>query len=462
MSSCTAILGFGITGRAVARYLRERGEAVVVLDTRPEFATATQEVERLDLRAYWNCRNWPDGVLAQVDRVVVSPGIAPNHCLLSAVDAAHISRCSDIDLFLGELAANQRQAKVIGVTGTNGKSTVVSLVGHVLRGANIACVVGGNLGTPALDLLAQKASIYVLELSSFQLVHSHVSGLAAVTILNVSDDHLDYHLTMEAYLQSKRRIYSDASWIVTNREDERLSEDNASVSIGLSAPGNQVDWGLLEGVSAAGEETQWLACGDDLVIDCADLPLHGRHNLLNCMMALALVTPWVSARSAAGYLRGFSNLPHRFEVVGTIAGVRFVNDSKATNVGSTQAALCGFEKTAQVVLIAGGDSKHADIAPLGAVMRDRVSHLVALGQDAGKFCNLAESIGVSWSSAVSMEDAVGIAVKAAKPGDTVLLSPASASLDMYRNFAERGENFAAAVASLGSSSSISDSQKEDK
>ena len=437
MAARNAILGFGITGQSVARYLLARGENPVVLDTRPERAV---HAEFADLEICWGCDTWPAQILSQTETVIVSPGLPLDACLLEQARSAGLSIISDIDLFFANVSA-----PVIGVTGTNGKSTVVSLVGHILSRANFRCSIGGNLGEAALDLLDDEMDFFVLELSSFQLEHSQNLPLARSVILNVSEDHLDHHGSLENYVSAKQKILTDAkSWIYSREDASTRGVDLAGVaSFGFDQPSAQGAWGL-----ASHNHQEWIFRDELPVCSTASLPLQGRHNLLNCMAAMALVEPWLNPVAAAEYMRDFKGLAHRFETVSEVAGVVFVNDSKATNVGSTQAALNGLEAKGNVVLIAGGDAKGADLSPLAESLEGRVKRIVTLGKDAPIVAALADQCGIPHVLVATMEDAVVAAAKAAARGDLVLLSPACASLDMFDNFQQRGEVFASAVRSL--------------
>ena len=419
----TVVLGYGVTGKSVVQHLRAQGMKPRVLDTRaqPTSTAGTDNVEVL-----WQVQEWPAELLAKTQRVIVSPGLPLHHPLVQQAHVAGIATASDIDLFMAKV-----DAPVIGVTGTNGKSTVVSLVGHLLKADGHACVVGGNLGVPALDLLDAPADIYVLELSSFQLAHSAHLALASAGLLNISDDHRDWHGDFASYKRAKKRIYMNADYCVGPLHSDR----SVDVKVDVSAPGVN-RWGVTDH-----ENALWLFCGDIPLISVANLPLAGRHNIENCLWALALVEPWIEPRHAAQLLVGFQGLPHRFESLSGPMDIHCINDSKATNVGATLAALEGFARNETLILIAGGDSKHADLRPLGEAMQGRVRRLVTLGQDAATLNEVASASGVHWQQVATMDDAVSAAFEHAKAGDTVLLSPACASLDMYANFAARGDHF---------------------
>ena len=412
-----------MTGRSVVEHLDKQGIHPLVFDTRTEPATFERPS---DIEVIWQVEEWPREVLAKTKQVIVSPGLPLHHPLVRQARAAGISIISDIDLFM-----SRADAPVIGVTGTNGKSTVVLLVGHLLQASGLRCPVGGNLGVPALALLDSPADVYVLELSSFQLAHSAHLALASAGVLNITDDHRDWHGDLDSYRRAKERIYVKAEYSVGGRDCAR----SVSVRVDMSESGAN-RWGV-----ASLNEAQWLFCDDTPLIAVSDLPLAGRHNVENCLWAMALVEPWIQPRRAAQLLGGFQGLPHRFERLSGPTDIHCINDSKATNVGATMAALAGFALDNRLILIAGGDSKNADLAPLGAAMRGRVRLLITLGKDAAALNEVASISGVEHQQVATMDEAVDSAFAHACAGDTVLLSPACASLDMYPSFIARGEHF---------------------
>jgi UDP-N-acetylmuramoylalanine--D-glutamate ligase len=439
----TVIIGLGITGRSCLRYLaacRGPTDRLTALDTRPAPADADALARDYpDVAFAYAVSDWH---FAGVDCVVVSPGIALEHCLVRQAEAAGAKISSDIDLF-----CEAARAPIYAVTGTNGKSTVTALTGHLLEALGRSPGVGGNLGEPALDLLAEDRGCYVLELSSFQLERMAGHPLRAAAILNVTEDHLDRHGSMAAYAAAKQRIYRQASRCVANRQDpSTLPQDSVEnlVTFGADAP-EPGHWGLrLE----TGEP--WMACGRSLVMPLSDLPLTGSHNALNVLAALALVADAdVPLQRLADAVKTFRGLPHRCQMVTEVRGVRFIDDSKATNVGATLAALDGLATTGarRLVLIAGGDGKGADFSPLRGPVGEHAKAVVLLGRDAPRLAEALEGQAPLLVVA-DMESAVAQAMQAAEPGDVVLLSPACASLDMFSNFAERGRVFARAVEAL--------------
>ena len=434
----TLIVGLGETGLSVARYLAARGEAFAVTDTRERPAG----LERLaaipgggdawagPLEALDPAR-WP--------RLIVSPGVPVALPALrrAAVQGSEI--LGDIELFARVVAA-----PVIGITGSNGKSTVTALVGALLEAAGHRVAIGGNFGTPALDLLAQSAELYVLELSSFQLETTCSLRPAAAAILNISADHLDRYPDLARYAAAKARILQDAGLVVLNRQDPvvmGLAAGRDAVTFGLDAPPRARDFGVLE----AGGET-WLARGGIPLLPTSRLILRGGHNWLNALAGLALVWSWLDEPAPAlSALATFSGLAHRAQPVGRRRGVDFIDDSKGTNVGATLAAIHGV--AGPLILIAGGQGKGQDFAPLAEALVGKARGVVLLGVDAPAIARALHG-AVPVRMAVGMDEAVAAAADWAQPGDTVLLSPACASLDMFANYAERGARFAAAVRGL--------------
>jgi len=408
----------------------------VVCDTRPAPAKVPDEFSDLSIR--WNCSTWPD---LAVTHALLSPGINLRSCMVQGARDAGVNLLSDIDLFF-----EHARAPVIGITGTNGKSTVTSLVGHLLNHASVNCGVGGNLGEAALDILDDACAAYVLELSSFQLERSGDLPLRAATILNVSADHIDVHGDMASYVAAKQRIYAVADLAVFNRQDSDsrpLTSTRAGsrqVSFGLNDPGSDSDWGVVKR-----DGRSWLVRGRTPVLPVDELPLLGAHNQANALAACALVSDLLDITQLAEGLRSFQGLEHRCQLVCRAGGVSFVNDSKATNLGATQAALAGLPALDQVLLIAGGDAKGVDLFPLGDLLAGRVRKVFCIGVDGDHVAEVAQRVGVESCCCADLSEAVVEAASMAASGDTVLLSPACASLDMFSNFADRGRQFVQAV-----------------
>jgi UDP-N-acetylmuramoylalanine--D-glutamate ligase len=435
----TVVVGLGRTGLSVVRYLRAQGRAVAVTDTRA-VPPALPQLRELAPEVAVSTGGLDPGLLGGADAIVVSPGIAARGAFFDAARARGLPVHGDIELF-----ARAVRAPVVGITGTNGKSTVTALVGEMARRAGRRTRVGGNLGEPALELLDPDTELYVLELSSFQLDTTESLTLAAAAVLNVSADHLDRYGSLEAYAASKARIFRRCDTAVVNADDPQVLAMPVSASRRLRFS--------LDATSGAEYRLQphdgreWLARGTERWLALDELRLAGRHNAANALAALALGEALALPRAAMlDCLREFPGLPHRTALVAEVAGVRYVDDSKGTNVGATLAALGGF--AGPLLLIAGGLGKGQDFAPLAPALRGKVRRVLLIGQDA-RLIGTALGSDSPIDYCATMEAAVAAAARHARRGDTVLLSPACASQDMFRDYAHRGEAFAAAVRGLG-------------
>lgn len=434
----TLIVGLGATGLSVVRHLVAQGERFAVTDTREAPAGLARLSEIAGSDNAWA------GPLAKLEpgrwrRIIVSPGVPAALPELERAAAPGAEIVGDIELF-----ARLARRPVLGITGSNGKSTVTALAGALLAADGHRVAVGGNFGTPALDLLDQEAELYVLELSSFQLETTYSLAASSAVILNISADHLDRYADLSAYAAAKARILQGARRIVLNREDPvvvRLGAGRDTVSFGLDEPPGPDDFGILE----RGAEP-WLVRGATPLIAARDLALHGRHNWLNVLASLALCWPWLeNAPRWRPVLQTFAGLPHRSRPVARRRGVDYVDDSKGTNVGATLAAIRGV--AGPLILIAGGQGKGQDFAPLADALVGKARGVLLLGTDAPAIAQALNG-AVPVRIVATMEDAVAGAAAWAEPGDTVLLSPACASLDMFASYADRGERFATAVRGL--------------
>lgn len=436
----TIIFGLGATGYSALRFLHGQDDLTVV-DTR--VAPPNLEASRADYPDIeFVCGDLDPALFRGADRIIVSPGLPMDHCLLSEARQAGVSLQSDISLFF-----DHARAPIIGITGTNGKSTVTELVGRILAASGLNVGVGGNIGVPALDLLDDDREAYVLELSSFQLERLERVDVSVATVLNVTPDHLDRYVDFEAYAASKQRIYERCRRAVFNRDDTMTEPDGSvaeRISIGLDEPLGD-NWGI-----ATRGAKRFLSRGIARLVDTSALRIRGRHNEFNALAALALVEgmqPIGDAEIAA--LCEFEGLPHRCVVVAERGGVTFIDDSKATNLGACLAALEGLGDAVRrhIVLIAGGDAKGIDLGPLHDPIERFVHTVVTLGKDASSV-----EAAVGGDAAVvrvtDMAEAVATAHGAARPGDLVLLSPACSSLDMFKNFEARGREFAAHALAL--------------
>jgi UDP-N-acetylmuramoylalanine--D-glutamate ligase len=436
----TLVVGLGKTGLSCVRYLRGLGLRVAATDSRP----APPGLERLrqempDVAVFVG--GFLPEVFAAADRLILSPGVPLKEPLVAAAVAKGLPVIGDIELF-----ARAAEAPVAAVTGSNGKSTVTSLLGQMARTAGLRTAVGGNLGAPALDLLDPAVELYVLELSSFQLETTESLALQAAAILNISPDHMDRYPDLAAYAAAKARILRRAATAVVNRDDPlvvAMAADAPQVRGFTLGPAAEGDFGLLD---QGGE--LWLALGDRPLLAAREVALAGRHNLANALAALATghacgldLEPMLEA------VRCFRGLPHRTSLVAVKGGVSWYDDSKGTNPGATMAALQGLvpdDSPARAVLIAGGDCKGADFSAMAPVVARLARAVVLIGRDAPAIERVLRD-RVPLLHASDMSEAVRLAGEAARPGDCVLLSPACASFDMFDNYEHRGRVFAAAV-----------------
>jgi UDP-N-acetylmuramoylalanine--D-glutamate ligase len=433
----TLVVGLGETGLSVARFLSGQGVPVAVVDSRehpPGLERLRMELPE-DVALFLGEFNAEAFQRAQ--QIVVSPGVSMQLPEITAAVTRKVPVIGDIELF-----AQTVTAPVIAVTGSNGKSTVVTLLGAMARRAALEVRVGGNIGTPALDLIKEEEpDFYVLELSSFQLETVRSLRPLAAAVLNVSADHMDRYLDLQAYAAAKQSIFRQAALQVFNRDDPLVVSlvNRACPHVGFTQrqPGAD-DYGLVEydGVT-------WLARGAMRIMPASAVGMSGQHNLTNALAALALGdAAGIPLDKMVETLAEFQGLPHRMQFVAEQDGVRWFNDSKGTNVGATLAAIEGFD--VRLVLIAGGDGKGADFTPLADAMRRTGRGAVLLGKDASLLAVVLQDV-VPVRRADDMAQAVRLAAELSRPGDCVLLSPACASTDMYRNFEERGDVYARAV-----------------
>lgn len=421
------IIGLGITGLSCVDFFLGQGVTPRVMDTR----LSPPGLDKLPEQVACHTGSINSDWLLAADLIVASPGIALAHPALSEAADAGIEIVGDIELFCREA-----QAPVVAITGSNGKSTVTTLVGEMARAAGWAVGVGGNIGLPALTLLKSPAQLYVLELSSFQLETTHSLKAAAATILNVTEDHMDrYPLGMQQYRAAKLRIYENAAICVVNADDGMTmpvrGADRRCISFG-------VDLGDYHLTRQQG--STWLRAQGEKILNTAEMKLVGQHNYTNALAALALADAVAIPRaSSLKALTTYSGLPHRFQLVHEARGVRWVNDSKATNVGSTEAALQGLQVAGTLWLLLGGDGKGADFSPLARYLQGDNIRLFCYGRDGDALAALRPEVATRTET---LQQAIAQIATAAQSGDMVLLSPACASLDQFRNFEQRGDLFA--------------------
>ncbi|MCG9619144.1 UDP-N-acetylmuramoyl-L-alanine--D-glutamate ligase [Vibrio diabolicus] len=420
------VVGLGITGLSVVKHLRKNQPQLVVkvIDTRVNPPGA----ERLPEGVQLHSGGWNTDWLSDADLIVTNPGIALATPEIQAVLAKGTTVVGDIELFAWAV-----QKPVIAITGSNGKSTVTDLTGVMVKAAGLDVGVGGNIGVPALDLLEQDADLYVLELSSFQLETTSSLKLKAAAFLNLSEDHMDRYQGMSDYRQAKLRIFDHAALAVVNRDDQETFPD-AEMPLVTFGSDNQ-DFGL----EVDGNRT-WLLDHGQRVVASDELKLVGKHNLSNALVVLALLkAAGVDYHNALNALKNYTGLTHRCQVVADNQGVKWVNDSKATNIASTMAALSGLESTGKLYLLVGGVGKGADFSPLKPIFATLNLQLCCFGADGDDFMPLHES-AIRFDT---MEDVIQQVSSQLKPGDMVMLSPACASFDQFDNFMARGDAFAA-------------------
>jgi UDP-N-acetylmuramoylalanine--D-glutamate ligase len=483
------ILGLGESGLACARWCQRQGAVVRVLDTRaaPPYldelrrAAPTAEFVSGPINEGFDKR-----LLAGMDLLVLSPGLSAGQMAVLHARAQGIAVIGEIELFawaLEELGV-RRQGQVIAITGTNGKTTTTALTGHLCRAAGLITGVAGNISPAALTALmacqdeGTLPSVWVLELSSFQLETTESLDADAATVLNISDDHLDRYIDLDDYAAAKARVFQGDGVQVLNRQDERVKRmavpDRQLITFGLDAPADENDFGLRDN---RGEP--WIVCGDIFLLPARDLPIAGLHNAANAMAALALCAAiGLEATAMMPALRAFRGLPHRVERVAEIAGVTYYDDSKGTNVGATVAALQGIggqlaaldsqlpaggradgrpgaaagsceRNDRRIVVILGGDGKGQDFGPLKAAVAASARAVVLIGRDGPAIGAAIEGCGVTVATASDLDDAVARSAALARAGDAVLLSPACASFDMFRNYEHRAQVFIDAVRRLG-------------
>ena len=441
----TVIVGLGVTGLSVARYLAGQNQPFVMVDTR---ATPPLLAEFNQAFPHHTCQCGPldEDLLCSAQLIVLGPGLALSLPEIKTAQSAGVEVIGDIELF-----ARAARAPIVAITGSNGKTTVTTLVGEMASAAGNTVLVGGNIGTPALDLLARPdPDFYVLELSSFQLETTQKLNAMVAVVLNVTQDHMDRYPNFGAYHAAKMRIFFGAKVMLVNRDAPLsrglVAQDTKEVSFGLSQP-DLNDFGLLNN-----EEGLFLAKGLSPLLAADQICMRGRHNLSNALAAMALVDVMGGLNDGAlTALAEFPGVPHRCQTVTQKRGVTFINDSKATNVGATLAALNGLSAELaagqSIYLILGGQGKGADFSDLRQGLNPTVKTALVIGEDAAAIsAAIAQSVTVE--AMASLEQAVQYAYQHAHSGDLVLLSPACASFDMFSGYESRGDAFIAAVEGL--------------
>ncbi|HEY6095189.1 MAG TPA: UDP-N-acetylmuramoyl-L-alanine--D-glutamate ligase [Gallionellaceae bacterium] len=446
------VLGLGETGLSMVRWLSALGAQLRVADSReqpPGLDALRAEFPQLDVR----CGTFRRELLEGVNLIAISPGVPMADPFVQKAVAQKIPVVGDIELFAQALP-KENPPRVIAITGANGKTTVTSMVGAMCRAAGLDTEVAGNISPAVLDVLLRRQGkqpqVWVLELSSFQLETTYTLDADAATVLNISEDHLDRYDDMAGYIAAKARIFRSSGKggvQVLNRDDREsiamALQGRTHSTFGLNAPARGTDdWGIeQEGADI------WLTQGTQRLLKASELQVTGLHNVANALAALALCRAvGIPLAPLLGSLHNFKGLPHRVEKVAEVKGVTYYDDSKGTNVGATEAALRGLGRKAVVIL--GGDGKGQDFTPLRDAVTQHARAVVLIGRDADKIAAVLQGCKVPLLSARDMDDAVSLAGGAAQPGDAVLMSPACASFDMYRNYLHRAEVFIAAVRKL--------------
>jgi UDP-N-acetylmuramoylalanine--D-glutamate ligase len=438
------VLGLGETGLSAVHWLHRQGARLSVADTR-ENPPGVEALKTAFPQVTLHTGAFTAAIFEAKDLVVSSPGIALSEPEIQAAIARGIAVVGDVELFAQYRPVN---AKVIAITGANGKTTVTTLVGEMCKAAGLNTIVAGNIGLPVLDALNMETpDVYVLELSSFQLETTSSLVVDAAAMLNLSEDHMDRYAGMQDYAIAKARIFYNAKLQVLNRDDAwsmLMSRPKLQqVTFGLSEADDAQDYGLR----VVDGET-WLSCGTHDLMNIRDLKIAGLHNAANALAAIALCRGiGIEYAPIMQTLYNFKGLPHRVEWVAEIDDVDYYDDSKGTNVGATCAALAGLPR--KVVLIAGGDGKGQDFSPLKQPVAENARAVVLIGRDAALIERELLETNVPLYQAADLPEAVNIAKKLAQAGDAVLLSPACASFDMFKNYVHRAEVFVAAVKRLG-------------
>jgi UDP-N-acetylmuramoylalanine--D-glutamate ligase len=442
------VLGLGETGLSMVRWLSTQNASLRVADSR-NVPPGLSEVAQYVATEQIFCGNFTDALFDGIELIAISPGVPLRDPAVARAVARGIEVVGDIELFAQSLPKNNRP-HILAITGSNGKTTVTSMMEHLCKAAGKDAVAAGNISPAVLDVVLERGvnqpEVWVLELSSFQLETTASLNADAATVLNISEDHLDRYTDIAEYSAAKARILSGCGVQVLNRDDVRsmsmAREECTTITFGLNAPANETDFGI-----AKFDEEIWLMQGAQRLLKASELQIFGLHNVANALAALALGRaidfPMATLLNA---LRSFKGLPHRVERVTVIDDVTFYDDSKGTNVGATVAALEGMG--CKAVLIAGGEGKGQDFAPLKKATAKHARAVVLIGRDAPLIAAALGGSGVFVVYAKSMSDAVQQAALLAEKGDAVLLSPACASFDMFRNYEHRAEVFVQAVHAL--------------
>ncbi len=449
------VLGLGETGLSMVRWLSAQSAHLRVADSRSA-PPGLAEVGQFVAPGQIYCGNFNDALFDGIELIAISPGVPLRDPAVARAVARGVAVVGDIELFAQSLPKDNRP-HILAITGANGKTTVTSMVEHLCKAAGKDAVAAGNISPAVLDVVLERGvnqpEVWVLELSSFQLETTSSLNADAATVLNICEDHLDRYADMDEYSAAKARIFSGCGVQVLNRDDERsmsmARKHCKTITFGLGLPETGSDFGI-----GRAEDEIWLMQGKRRLIKASELQVAGMHNVANALAALALSRAIdFPMHTLLDALRSFKGLPHRVEHVAQIDGIAYYDDSKGTNVGATIAALQGLG--CKAVLIAGGEGKGQDFTPLNPVVAQHARAVVLIGRDAPLIAMALNGCGVDVLRAEDMTDAVRLATRLAQGGDAVLLSPACASFDMFRNYEHRAEVFVEAVNGLAQETSWS-------
>jgi UDP-N-acetylmuramoylalanine--D-glutamate ligase len=434
------LIGLGDTGQSVLYFLTNQNCFIKAIDTRTNVEGLSEIKTKFKDVEFITGQMFHESIIKDIELIVISPGVSLKESYVVAALDNGIPVIGDIEIFA---QIKEKNSKVIGITGSNGKTTVTSLVGELLEASGITTIVAGNIGIPILNTLDETVpEVYVLELSSYQLESTYSLDLETATILNISEDHMDRYSSIDEYAKAKYRIFNHAKKCILNRDDDYLKP---LIKCDTITFGNHVDEKNY-GIKKNGSQ-YFIAKGNVEIIAVDEIKLKGIHNIQNVMAALALCEPFnVSKNAIKKVLAEFAAPPHRMEYVDSFSGIDFYNDSKGTNVGATIAAIKSMTKP--ILLVAGGDGKNQNFSPLMHVTKDKIKHVALIGADAEIMQKAFSAAAIPNHIEKSLEDAIHKSFELANKGDVVLLSPACASTDMFKNYVERGNLFKACVKKL--------------
>lgn len=434
------VIGLGETGQSALHFLANKECDIQAIDTRSIIDNFDTIKEKFKDVKFTIGKKFNDTIINDIELIIISPGMSLKESYVQKALNQGIPVIGDIEIFAQVKSVS---SKVIGITGSNGKTTVTSLVGDLLKTAGISTIVGGNIGIPILNTLNQTApEVYVLELSSYQLESTYSLVLETAAVLNISEDHMDRYESMEEYAKAKYRIFNHTKNIILNRDDDYLKSQINESSLTFGSHLDKKNYGIKK----IGNQ-YFIAKGSAEIISLEEIKLKGEHNILNIMAALALCEPFnISKDVIKKVLSQFNAPPHRVEYVNSISGIDFYNDSKGTNVGATIAAIQSMSKP--ILLIAGGDGKSQNFKPLIGPSKDKVKNISLIGKDAKIIQEVFNGEAIPTSIEKNLESAIIKSFELAKAGDVVLLSPACASTDMFKNYVDRGEVFKDCVSKL--------------